>query len=295
MYNKEGCIQAEMYERVRGGTSLLSKKSNTATETKSRTEHRTLDAFFDKATVTAVSTDRHSNSRSGVRNWFSRMRPVREAVRGNSGGRTASTSIGTWRCGRAWEQRIVTLDIHQKIFALHYPRQTELGQIVVRKGRPSQSLDLNDTGRKEQATYTCGAVYIRPTQSHGLVTLLSGKQHPVHQMKIYKGKKAIIKIGSTVEDDLLFVRQQIGLMVERSKEDRDKEVAKSKGRRKSRGKNPNSGSSSVSFSGQKTKPPTATRGVRSLSDFVPTTTPLAGTVIGKVGKAETFAYLPSTR
>ena len=104
-------------------------------------------------------------------------------------------------------------------------------------------------------------------------------------MKIYKGKKAIIKIGSTVEDDLLFVRQQIGLMVERSKEDRDKEVAKSKGRRKSR----------VSFSGQKTKPPTATRGVRSLSDFVPTTTPLAGTVIGKVGKAETFAYLPSTR
>lgn len=117
---------------------------------------------------------------------------------------------------------------------------------------------------------SCGEVYLRTCQSRGVVTLQSGAKHLVYQMKIYKGKKELFKMGSIIKDDLLFVQNVINDMI-------DELNLKNRNNEKN-----NKSAKNGSYKHRKSNTKTLKQRARSLSDAASTTTPVRGIVLGHV-------------
>jgi hypothetical protein len=127
IYNCDGHIQGEMYERVRRCT----KEDDHLIMTKGNGEQKVeMDQMFSKATSINTTTKSSDGVRgSRIKQWFSRMKPVRESVRG------ISSSPKKWRYGRSWRSRLVTIDTEKYKMTFYYPMKESNGQITVRKGK----------------------------------------------------------------------------------------------------------------------------------------------------------------
>ena len=89
-----------------------------------------MDQMFSKATSINTTTKSSDGVRgSRIKQWFSRMKPVRESVRG------ISSSPKKWRYGRSWRSRLVTIDTEKYKMTFYYPMKESNGQITVRKGK----------------------------------------------------------------------------------------------------------------------------------------------------------------
>ena len=214
--NRGGLIQGEAYERIRVGSRSTSVEQQ---QQQQQEEH---------------TNNNHVERRAW--SWFTRMRPVREAVQ--QGKSSGSRNVGHWKYGRSWEKRILYVDLQHGTITVHYPSRTKEKEdngppLTARTGRPSALLNFIDNN------FTCGDIYIRPKQKYGLVKDEQGALHPVHQLKIYRNteckskrkktssgdgsskqghQQEVLKIGMICRDDLVFLRTQIlRLSLERQK------------------------------------------------------------------------------